>query len=254
MKAFAAFSKKELLENLRTYKLIIMPAVFILLGIMSPMLAKMLPDIMSGVDLGGMIVDIPEPAAIDSWTQFFSNIGQMGILTMVIVFCGIMSNEFSRGTIINILTKGIKRSAVIFSKFTVACVIWTASYLLSLAVCYAYTVYFWGNDPVPNALLAFAGPWLYGLLLISFMILGGILFKTFYGSLLITGGAAAVMGLLNIAPGVQKYNPASLAGDVLNLLNGQKAPSDFIPALVICAVMAAVSVTGSVLIFNRRQI
>ena len=254
MRAFASFCKKEFTEHWRTYKLAVMLAAFLLFGIMSPLIAKLLPEIFNGSDMGGIPLALPEPSAMDSWAQFFKNIGQMGVLVLIIVFCGITANEFSKGTLINILTKGMKRRTVILSKFAVAVTIWTASYVLALTVTYAYTAYFWGNEALPHAFLAFAGPWVYELLLLSLLLLGGIWFKTLYGSLLLTGGAVAAMLLLNISPELQKYNPVSLGGDTLNLLNGQKTPADFIPALIVCSAAAIALVMGTIWMFNKKQV
>jgi ABC-2 type transport system permease protein len=254
MKAFLAFCKKEFLENLRSYRLLIMLAVFIFFGIMNPLTAKLLPDLLNGSDIGGTILTMPEPTAMDSWAQFFKNNGQMGVLVLIIVFCGITANEFSRGTLVNILTKGMKRHTVILSKLTVASTIWTASYLASLATTYGYTRYLWEIVPMPHAFFAFASPWLYGLLLIALMVLGGVWFKTTSGSLLLTGGVVISMSLLNISPRLQRYNPISLAGDTLNLLSGQKVPDDFVPAFFVCLVLIGFLVAVSVLLFNRREV
>ena len=255
MKAYFAFCKKEWIESLRTYKLMMMWIAFVLFGLMSPLFAKMLPDLLNGIDLGnGISLQIPEPSALDSWGQFFKNIGQLGVLTLVIVFSGITANEFSKGTLINILTKGMKRHTVIFAKFTVASVIWSISYLLAFGITYSYTVYFWEIGAMPHALLAFASPWVYGLFLISLMILGGVWLKSFLGSLSLTGGAIVVMSLLSINPNFQKYNPLSLGGSALLLLNGQKTPDDFIPALMICIVLTALMIARTVVIFNRKQV
>lgn len=253
MKAFVTFCNKELLENWRTHKIIILLAVFALLGIMNPLIAKLMPDLLNGTELDGIILTLPEPTAFDSWTQFFSNVGQMGLLAIVIVFCGMMSNEFSKGTLVNILTKGMKRHTVIFAKFLVASVIWKTCYLLSLGITYAYTAYFWEGVTLSHAFLAFTSPLVYGFLLIALMILGGILFKTFSGSLLFTGGAAVILSLLNLSPKLYRYNPVSLA-DTLSLLSGQKAPGDFIPALIICLGATVFLFAASVLAFNRKQI
>ena len=243
------------MESLRTYKLGIMLAVFVLLGIMSPMFAKLLPELLKEIDMGaGVTLQLPEPSALDSWAQFFKNVGQMGVLTLVIVFSGITANELSKGALINILTKGMKRSTVILSKFTVASIIWTVSYLLCLGITYLYTAYYWETEVMPHAFWAFTSPWVYGLFLISLMILGGVWLKSFLGSLSLTGGAIVMMSLLSILPNFQKYNPLSLGGGTLALLNGQKTPDDFIPALVICLVLTVSVIAGTVAVFNRKQI
>lgn len=254
MRAYISFIKKEFTENLRTYRLFIMGAVFLLFGFMNPAIAKIMPEIVKAATPAGMEINIPTPTALDSWAQFFKNVGQTGLLVLVIVFCGIMANEFSRGTLINVLTKGMKRSTVIFSKLTMAVIIWSLSYLLCFAVSYFYTAYFWKMDVMNHVFLTFFSLWLYGVLLITLVIIGGILFKSIYGSLLLTGGAVVAMSLINIAPKLQKYNPITLASGNMSLLTAQKAVSDFTPAVIICAALIIALTAASVAIFNKKQI
>ena len=255
MRSYIAFCTKEFLENSRTYKLVIMMAALAIFGLMSPFTAKILPDLLSGMDLGGgMTIELPEPSAIDSWAQFFSNISQMGMLVVIIVFCGITAQELSKGTLINILTKGIRRHTVVLAKFTVATILWTLSYGLSLGICLGYTIYFWGTHDLPHAWLTFGAPWLFGVLIIAVMILGGICTSSMTGSL--AGVALIVIGLnlMNLAPSVHRYNPVNLAGGTLGLIDGSKTPQDFLPAVMICAGAILVTVVTSIVIFNRKQL
>ena len=254
MRAYFAFTKKEFIENLRTYKLMIMIVVFLIFGVMSPLFAKFTPEILKAAGLDASALGVGTPTAIDSFAQFFKNVGQLGLLVLIIVFSGIMANELSKGTLINILTKGMRRSTVILSKFIMATVIWTVSYLLCLAVTYAYTAYYFTIENISNAFLAFSSMWLFGVLLIAIVILGGVLFKNVYGSLLLTGGIVVVMTIVNIAPKLQKYNPITLSSDNMQLIMAQKAASDFMPAVIICAVLTIVSVIASIMIFNKKQL
>jgi len=254
MKIFYSFCKKEALESLRTYRFIIMLAAFALFGIMSPFLAKMLPDLVNSSLGNESAFQLPEATAMDAWGQFFKNIGQMGVLVLAIVFCGITATELGKGTLVNILTKGMRRSTVILSKLTVSAIIWTVSYCFSLGINTIYIVYFWGNVQVSNAFLALVSPWVFGLLLITLMILGGICFKNILGSLLFAAGAIIIMSLLNIAPSIQKYNPISLSGGSVNLLSGQSVPGDIVPALAVCLALMIIGISASILVFNRKQV
>ncbi|GHU96297.1 ABC transporter permease [Clostridia bacterium] len=254
MRAYLAFTKKELTESVRTYKLPILLAVFLLLGMMNPLFAKFLPELLNGMETNGIVITMPEATAMDSWVQYFSNVAQIGLIVLAIMFAGIVANEFSKGTLINILTKGMKRRSVIFAKLTVATLLWAASYLLCFAVTYGYTAYFWDMGELQNAFLAFFSPWLFGMFLIALLVFGGTLFKTFIGSLMLAGGTAVVLGLLNIVPKLQKYNPITLAGDNTPLLIGAKDASDFLPALIICAVLTVALTAASVAVFNRKQV
>ena len=253
MKAFIAFTKKEFTESVRTYRLPIMAAVFLLLGMMSPALAKYTPEILAAFP-SEFTIEIPTPTALDSWTQFVSNVGQMGLLALAIVYGGITAGDISRGTIVNMLTKGLKRSAAILSKLTAAAAVWTVCYLLSYSVCFAYTAYFWSDGNMSNVFLTFFSLWLYGVLLIVFAILGGALFSKTYGSLLFLGGAVVALSLLNIIPPVRRYNPVSLAGGNLSLLSGAKTAADFIPAVTVCAALIVVLTAVSIVVFNRKRL
>lgn len=254
MRAYFAFTKKEFTENLRTYKLMIMIVVFLIFGMMSPLFAKFMPEILKAAGLDASALGMGMPTAMDSFAQFFKNVGQLGLLVLVIVFSGIMGNELSKGALINILTKGMKRSTVILSKFTMATVIWTVSYLLCLAVTYAYTAYYFTIENTSNVFLTFSSMWLFGVLLVAIVILGGVLFRNIYGSLLLTGGIVVVMTIVNIAPKLQKYNPITLSSDNMQLITAQKAALDFMPAVIICAVLTIVSVFASIVLFNKKQL
>ncbi len=256
MRQFIAFTKKEFRESTATYRAYILFVVFLLFGMMSPLFAKLTPEILSSLeDMGqGIVIQVPEPTAIDAWAQFFKNISQMGMLVLVIIFSGIMSNEFSRGTLVNLLTKGLSRTTVILSKFFTASILWIGAYVLCLGVCYAYTSYFWVIGETRHAFLVFISPWLFGELLLALLIFGGTLFSNIYGSLLSCLTVVVALNIVTIAPKTAKYNPVSLASGTLSLLSGTGEPSDFISALIICAAMVVILILISILFFKKKRV
>ena len=254
MRAYFAFTKKEFLEAFRTYKLPILAAVFILLGIMNPLTAKLTPQLLKSFMPEGMLITIPEPTAIDSWAQFFKNVNQMGLIVTVIMFSGIMATEFSKGTLIIVFTKGLKRSSVILSKFTVAAVLWTLSLSICFAVSYGYTVYFWNGDGLLKILFAVLCLWLFGIMLMSVLLLGGVILKNSYGSLLFVVGTTVVMFLLNIIPDVKKHNPLLLITGNMDLITGKLTVSDFTSPILIGIVLLLTMLITTVQLFNKKHI
>jgi ABC-2 type transport system permease protein len=254
MRAYIAFINKEFCEYLRTYKLFILIAVFLLFGFMNPIVAKVMPELLTTLMPEGMSFNLGTPTALDSWAQFFKNVSQTGTFVLVIIMSGIIANEFNRGTLINMLTKGLPRPTVILSKFTSATAIWTLSYVLCFAVTYAYTAYFWNMDGIVNMFLSVFCLWLFGVLLIALLVFGGVLFSNIYGSLLLTGGAVVFMTVLNIAPAVRKYNPITLSSENMALITAQKASSEFLPAIIICTIAIIALTTASIGLFNKKQV
>jgi len=254
MRAYIAFTKKEFCEFTRNYKLFIMACVFLILGMMNPLTAKIIPVLMENYMPEGIVINLGDPTALDSWMQFYKNVPQMGLIVLVIVFSGIMSNEFSRGTLVNMLTKGLPRRTVIFSKFTMAASIWTAAYALCFGVTYAYTAYFWSGDGVSNIWFSALCLWFFGIFLLSTIMLGGVIFKNNYGCLLFTGCIVVILSLINIVPKIAEYNPIALSSNNMALLTNEITPSDFLIPIIITFVLIITFIISSVLLFNKKQI
>ncbi len=254
MSNYLAFLKKELLENVRTYKLFIVLTVFIIFGIMNPLIAKITPDLLSSFMPEGMVITIPEPSAFDSWAQFFNNIGQMGFIIIVIVFSGILGTELSKGTLINMLTKGLSRTTVILAKYTSMLLIWTVSLVTSFLVTYVYTIFLFPSDDIVNLLFSVFCLWLFGAFLLGLLLFAATLVNNHYGSLLITGAVVVISMLINIVPDAYKYNPFSLVSRNMDLLTATVEVSSLYPALLITGILTLIFVALAVLVFRKKQI
>lgn len=252
MSSYLAFTKKEFTECIRSSKLVIMAIVFLLIGIMNPVLAKVTPDILKSLASDGMTISVADPTALDAWTQYYKNMPQFGLIVLVIIFSGILTNEISKGTLINMLTKGLKRSTVIAAKMTMSAVIWTLCYLIAFAVSYGYTIYFWPDDSCEHLILAAACLWLFGLLLLAAIMLGSVLFKGIGGSLLFTGGLVAIMFVLDIFPKVSDYNPILLASGNMGLITGAIETGDIIKPVIVSLVLMIAFLFGACSIFNKK--
>lgn len=254
MNGFRAFWKKELVEAARTHKLTVLGLVFLLFGIMNPLVAKLTPEIIARFLPTGITMTIPTPTALDSWAQFFKNVPQMGLIVLVVLFSGGMAGEFSRGTLIQPLTKGLSRRAVIAAKFLAASLFWAAAYLLCAAVTWAYTAYFWPEDAAQNLPMALFGLWAFGVLLLAALMLGGVIWKSGYGCLLFVGLMVALMAVLNVIPAARDANPMLLASGGMELLSGTRAASDCGIPLAIAAGLAAGLLACAALLFDRKAI
>ena len=255
MRAYAAFTAKEFTEYTRTYKLLVIGLVFLLFGISSPLAAKFMPEIISQFLPAGIEITITEPAALDSWMQFLKNISQIGAFVLFILLSGIMAGEYSRGTLIHILTKGLSRKTVILSKFTAAALLWTGAYLLCFGVAYGYTWYFWRKTVnTPGLAEAITALWVFGILLTAITVLGGVLVRSSYGTLLFTGALVVIQILLNMLPDVQDYNPIQLANGGTPLMQGQLESGSLIKPMIVAAAGIAICIIAACAAFNKKKL
>lgn len=254
MKGYCAFVKKEFKESFQTYKSFILLAVFFLFGMMSPLLAKLMPKILSSVDMAGMTIAIPEPIAMDSYIQLFKNLTQMGIIVLLLVFSGMLSNEITKGTLINMLTKGLSRNSVILSKYTVSLVLWTASLAIATATTYGYTMYLFENGQVNHLLFSVFCLWLFGAFILAFILLSSTLIKGNFGGLVLTAVIIGFLLLLNMFPTFEKWNPISLASNNVVLLTGAVTIQSMLLTVWFTSAVTVLILILSMVVFRKSKL
>ena len=90
--------------------------------------------------------------------------------------------------------------------------------------------------------------WIFGVLLISMVIFGGLLFKNIYGALLLAGGAALILTLLGLFPDLKPYNPMTLVSENVNLMTEMFSSGDFLLSAAV-----AVLLTGLLLLISMSN-
>jgi len=254
MRGFLAFTKKELLEQLRTYKWLIVFSVFFLFGMMSPLLAKLMPEIISGMDIEGMQIVIPDATVLDAYGQFFKNLNQMGIMVLLLVFGGSLSNELMRGTLINVLAKGLPRHTVILSKYTAAVSLWTAGYLVAVATNYGYTAYLFEVTIVKNVVFSLFCLWLFGCFVLALIFLSSTLTSGNFGGLILSAIAIIIMLLINMIPKAERYNPITLVSKNMAILTGEQGVGGLLLAVWITCILIIGSIAVSIYIFGKKRL
>lgn len=254
MRGFLAFTKKEFREQARTYKWLIVLSVFFLFGLMSPLLAKMTPVLISSMDMGGVTLTLPKPTAMDAYAQYFKNMTQMGIVVLLLIFGGTLSNELVKGTLVNILAKGLSRAAVLLSKYTAAVILWSAGFLLSAVTNYGYTAYLFGEPQVPELIFSMFCLWLFGCFIIALILLSSTLAAGSFGGLILSAVTLFILLLVNILPKAEKFNPVTLASKNTALLNGTVKGDSLYLTIGITIALTVLCLVISILMFRKKKI
>lgn len=251
-----AFLKKELLEQIRSGKLLFLGILFVLFGVMNPAVAKLTPWLLEtladSMAEGGMTITIGEVTALDSWVQFFKNI-PMALIAFVLMEGSIFTREYSSGTLLLSLTKGFARYKVVATKALVLTALWSLGYWLCFGITYGYNAYFWDNSVAQNLLFSVLCWWLFGLWVIALLVLFSSLAKENTGVLLGTGGVVLTCSLFSFIPKVQKFLPTQLT-DGNSLIYGAIEMDKYVTALVIAGAMTLVCFVASIPIFNKKQL
>lgn len=252
MRCYIAFVKKEFVENIKNYRFFIMFAVFLIFGITSAFLAKFMPEILSA--LAADMEMNSEPVALDAWKQFYKNISGVGFSTFIILYSSCLSSEYSKGTLVLMVTKGLPRKAVILAKYTVAAILMTLSYWISYAATYGYTALLWENVNLSNVSFAAFALWIVGFLYLSILMVGCVIFKQTFTSILFTGGIVAFISLLGIVEPMAKFSPLILTTKNVDLISGEVVLSDFIIPALISVAISALGLLIAIRLFNKKQL
>lgn len=250
MKGFAAFFKKEWLENLHNHRLLILAALFLIFGITNAPLAKYTPELLAAL-ADGFTLNVA-PVALDAWTQFFKNASSLGMSVVIILFGSTLANEYSRGTLVLLVTKGLSRRVVILAKYAVSTLIMSGCYWLCYALTYGYTAYYWPENQLPHTALAAGALWALGLFYLALTILGGVLlFRQTFTAIVFTGAIVALLSLANLVPAMERWNPLRLGAGTA-LISGEIAPSELVTPLVVSIALTLLALIVAVKRFARK--
>ena len=258
MTGFAVLLRKELTEAWRTRRLPLLAIMFVLIGLISPLTAKFLPDILKAA-LGDQAGSIPLPAAdlTQAVTQLQKNLGQLGALAAIALAMGAVSGELDKGTAALVLAQPVGRSAFLAAKLVAMGIVLAVATALGIAVAFIYTAVLFEMPPVDGWLALLGLTWL-SLLAYAALTLWA---SAATGSTTAAAGLGFValigLSLAAVVPAVERLLPAGLSGPAAQLATGVTADLDpwkLATAVAGSVVVVAVAAGGSVVAFRRREL
>lgn len=254
MKSFIVFTFKEIIEQLKTFKALVIMVILLLFGIGSPLLAKLMPEMFKMMDVG-FEIQLPDPTYIDSYAQFFKNIGQMAFIVMLLIYSGSVVHEKVTGTAIMMLTKKLSRPSFIISKFISSVILWTISYTFSAIACAFYTnVLFPKVTTQPNIFTSMLILWLFGTLLLAITTFASTLANN---QSIATVGAFVGWFILIISgtiPKVKDYSPNLLSSKPMEILSGTTSLYDLTIPIILCLALIIALLWSACFAFSKQEI
>ncbi len=257
MSGFRVLLVKELREAWRTRRLPVLALLFVAVGILSPLTARYLDEIIKLAVGNELPVPVPPPSGASAIGQLQKNLGQLGALAAIALAMGSVSGELDRGTAALVLAQPIGRPAFLLAKLAGIGVVLGIAVGLALVAAWVYTAILF--EPLP------VGGWI-ALAVLSWLALFAwaavtLLASTATGSTTAAAGigfvALVAISLLAVIPALDHLLPTGLAAPAALLALGQAAEIDgpqLLTAIAGSIAIVALSAAGAVLVFARREL
>ncbi len=245
MTGFKTLLSKELREQFRTYRLLIVAGIFLFFGLSTPVLTKYTPELIEQFG-GGIVIEMPAPTALQSLTEYQGSLLQIGLLVVVLVTMGAIAGELKSGTGLMTLTKPVGIGAFVTAKLVAISATFIAGLVVGGIGAFGYT---WLLFEDGNLVGFLAQTGLLAVFLI-FCIAVTLVFSAIFRNSLAAGGvavAAIIAGTtLSVLPWVGRIMPGAITSWGNHLVAGESGGAEWLALGVTIAFIC-----GSVVLATR---
>lgn len=224
MSGLVVFARKETLEILRTWRRAVLPGVLLFFAISGPPLARYTPQILqtfAGDELGALV--LPTPTYLDAYTQWVTNLSQVALIALVIVYGGLVSAERRNGTALLVLTKPVSRSAFVVVKWAVNAAFVTVLLVVGTAVTWALTLATFGSAPASGVWAASLVWLVLAVLLIALMTVLSVVTASSSAAAGAGLGAYLLISIASLWEPLASWTPVGLQSQAAALASGAPA-------------------------------
>jgi ABC-2 type transport system permease protein len=244
--------RKEWMELIRSYRLLVAAIVLLFFGLTSPVLAKFTPELLTLIPTGGIAIQIPPPTVTDAFAQYVKNMGQFGILLALLLTMGSVAQEKDKGTAAMILVKPMPRAAFLGAKFLGLAALFAICILLAGLGAYYYTVLLFQPMDILSWLLLNVFLFVYIMVIVAVTLFSSTLMKSQISAGGLALGLIIVVSAFGSLLNLGKYLPGELITWGMRLMQGNLSPSWIALGVSLGLIVVALFAAG--LVFQDQEL
>ena len=248
MAGFSVLFKKEFKHQLRTYRLLIVVAIFFVFGLGTPLLLNYMPVLLPADE--GIV--IPDFTTTDVVKEYMDTVGQVGLIAAILVAMGAVARERESGTAAMTLSKPVGCGAFITAKLAALALAFGIGVAVGALGCYIYTLILFGNPGALDFFLANIVAGLYLLVCLAVTLMYSSLFKR-----QLAAGGLALVSLIGLAaisglPVMKDYSPGALLAWSQRIASGS-GPNTW-GVLITSLVLALLTILIGWQVLKRKEL
>lgn len=246
----------EALRLRRTWRGAGLLAVFAFFGLVGPLTARYLQEIIErfgGTE--GVQVIFPDPVPADGMIQYLANAQQIGLLAVIGVAAGALSFDATADIAIFLRTRVPSTARLVLTRSAVYAAAAAASFALGALLAWYETWALIGLVPASAVLPGIAFGALYYVFVVAMVALAAGFVRGSLGTMVLAFAFIVVPEItLGLVASAGAWLPGHLSGALAGLSAGTSAAGEYLRASVVTLVAIAVALVVSIRLLDRREV
>lgn len=260
MNNFKVFLHKEFMEMWRDKRSVILAAVFVFFGVLSPVMMRYMNELfallMTEEEIAMMglgVMEIPHWSA--SYVGFFSNLNQVGMIALILLAMGVIVSEKRRGTAALMMVKGLGHGTFVITKF----VVWSINTLIVLLVAiiinhFLTIALFGAGAEIGNLIAGLFMYWVFAMMMIALIILTSTFAKSLAVSAVFGFLGFMLLSIPSALPRIQELFPYTVSFRARDMV-----ATGYFPSIAWANIGTAIATTAlflglSIMILRKKEL
>jgi ABC-2 type transport system permease protein len=244
----------EWLRLTRTPRAIALAVVYVLIGLVEPVVTKYENQLI-GTHIGnGIRVYLPPPTPADGVEGYISEATLIGLVLVVALAAGALGFDSPKGMAIFLRTRSISIWSLIAPRYAVTAGAATVAYILGSLAAWYETDLLLGPLPLGGMLAGMLCGAAYLAFAVALVALAASLVRS---TVAITGTALVILlalPILGMIHPIELYLPSALVNAPVQLVDGTWSPAHFVPVLVITLAASVGALALAVARLRAREV
>lgn len=242
----------EWLRMVRTPRALSLVCVYVAFGLLGPVMAKYMAQILEHSESNVTIIVKP-PTPADGMANYIGQVSQTGLIVAAVVAAGSLAFDGRRGLSTFLRTRTSSMARLVLPRYVVPTVAAVLAYVLGTLAAWYETALLLGSLPPGAVLAGVLCQTAYLVFAMAVVALAASLARGTLGTVGVALGVLLVMPLVGNLAVLRDWLPSSLVTAPVDLLAGSTL-TDYVPALAVALVSTPVLLTAAVLRLQRREV
>jgi ABC-2 type transport system permease protein len=248
-------SRLEWLRLWRTNRVLVLVLVFVFFGLLGPLTAAYLPEIIGLAGQSeGIRVEVPDPQPADGIVQYIGNITQIGVIAVAAVAAMALAIDARPGLAAFYRTRQPRAAAWVLPRWAATTLAAAVAWTFGLLAATYESVLLLGPLPADALLVGWAAWVGYLGFVVAVVALAAGLARSTVAVTVVAVALVVGIALVGVIPQAGEWLPSHLVGAPAALAAGDTTPGDYVRAALVTLVATGACLAGALALVSRREL